>query len=205
MSPSVAWSVSTGKSGKEFQTYWPINNGALGQVKKETLKPGTIVDRYGNEGGSYVSLVGTPFEMRALPATTDKASLHAYKVTKSINVETATIARHLTKLDLELSISFLNLLVNWLKVAIWRELINECNWAEKKLDILGVNVNTYSLCDEIGNEQYCLTNEGQRWQCFYSERGQKTGEKTFDNEGEACLYFYTILEADPTVRVKWSS
>ena len=78
--------------GKELQTYWPANKGALGKVTNEKLKPGTIIDRYGYEGGSYVSPAGTPFEMRALPPTTNKAGLNTYKVVKPVSAETATIA-----------------------------------------------------------------------------------------------------------------
>ncbi|MFM2482553.1 hypothetical protein [Celerinatantimonas sp. YJH-8] len=68
-----------------------------------------------------------------------------------------------------------------------------------KLTELGVKDRTYSICDEIGDEQYCLERSGIRWFCFYSERGQRTGEKVFGNENDACVYFYTLLSNDPTV------
>jgi RHS repeat-associated protein len=80
------------KTGKELQTYWPVNNGALGKVKNEQLQSGTVIDRYGHEGGSYVSPAGTPFEMRALPPTTNRADLNTYRVVKPVKAETAIVA-----------------------------------------------------------------------------------------------------------------
>jgi len=77
---------------KQLQTYWPPNNGALGKVTKEKLQPGIMIDRYGHEGGTFVSPAGTPFEMRALPPTTNQTSLNTYKVLKPIDAETATVA-----------------------------------------------------------------------------------------------------------------
>ncbi|WP_370750467.1 glycohydrolase toxin TNT-related protein [Eubacterium sp.] len=32
----------------------------------EVLQPGTRIDRYGSDFGSFVSLEGTPYEMRAV-------------------------------------------------------------------------------------------------------------------------------------------
>ncbi|MFM2482554.1 glycohydrolase toxin TNT-related protein [Celerinatantimonas sp. YJH-8] len=78
--------------GQELQTYWPPKDGALGPVTNEKLQPGTLIDRYGHEGGSYVSPAGTPFKMRALPPTTNEADLHTYRVLKPIDAQTATIA-----------------------------------------------------------------------------------------------------------------
>ncbi|WLD93031.1 glycohydrolase toxin TNT-related protein [Alkalihalobacillus sp. AL-G] len=49
-----------------IQTYWPPNRGFLGTPKTETLQKGTLIDRYGSEYGSFVSIKGTPFQMRAL-------------------------------------------------------------------------------------------------------------------------------------------
>lgn len=58
--------VSRTSPTKAIQTYFPPNNGFLGKATKITLKPGTIVDRYGYPGGRFASPVGTPAEMRAL-------------------------------------------------------------------------------------------------------------------------------------------
>ena len=47
--------------------YYPSNNGFIGEIDRVYLMPKTLIDRYGKNTGSYVSPIGTPFEMRALP------------------------------------------------------------------------------------------------------------------------------------------
>ncbi len=74
------------------------------------------------------------------------------------------------------------------------------NELKKELESLGVNEQTYSLYSDIGDEKYCLERTGERWCFYYSERGQKTGERSFDTESDACEYMYSIIESDPTVR-----
>ena len=57
----------TKKIGKELAPYYPPNRGFLGQSEKTLLQPGTKVDRFGFDGGSFVAPQGTPAPMRALP------------------------------------------------------------------------------------------------------------------------------------------
>ncbi len=51
-----------------------------------TLKPGTIVDRYGREGGSFVSPKGTPFGQRSLPPDSASAPYRQYEVVGDLEV-----------------------------------------------------------------------------------------------------------------------
>jgi hypothetical protein len=69
----------------------------------------------------------------------------------------------------------------------------------KELVQLGVKNSAYSICSEIGNEQYCLESAEGKWYYFYSERGQRSGEKIFQDESEACEFFLSLLKDDPTV------
>lgn len=50
----------------------------------------------------------------------------------------------------------------------------------------------YALDGGLPNEALCLNYDRKRntWEVYYSERGQKTGLKSFDREEEACDYFY---------------
>jgi hypothetical protein len=58
---------------KSGEIIWPPNRGFLGEPERVTLMPGTRVDRYGFEGGTFVSPEGTPYEMRLLaPGTQSK-------------------------------------------------------------------------------------------------------------------------------------
>nr|WP_230947547.1 TNT domain-containing protein [Burkholderia territorii] len=73
--------------------YWPPNNGSLGPEKIVTLQPGTKVDRYGYEGGTYVSPAGTPYGARALPPGSNEKPYNVYEVAKPIeNVAEGRIA-----------------------------------------------------------------------------------------------------------------
>ena len=65
--------------------YCPPNRGALGEVWRITLPVGTLVDRYGYSGGTFVSPVGTPYSMRALPPGSNQKPYTTYRVLKPIN------------------------------------------------------------------------------------------------------------------------
>jgi RHS repeat-associated protein len=72
--------------------YWPPDRGFLGGRKeRKHLMPGEMVDRYGYEGGTFVSPRGVPYPMRALPPGTNQKPYHVYRVTKPIEVETGQI------------------------------------------------------------------------------------------------------------------
>ncbi|MFZ3290411.1 MAG: RHS repeat-associated core domain-containing protein, partial [Telluria sp.] len=74
-------------------TYYPPNNGALGETKIGTLQPRTVVDRYGYGKGTYVSPVETPYPSRALPPDSVGKPYNIYDVVKPIEgVETSKIA-----------------------------------------------------------------------------------------------------------------
>jgi hypothetical protein len=55
------------------------------------LEPGTPVDRFGGESGSYLSPKDTPLEQRALPSAPTSAA-NDYVVAKPLAVEKAEIA-----------------------------------------------------------------------------------------------------------------
>lgn len=46
---------------------------------------------------------------------------------------------------------------------------------------------------QFPNETFCLNITKEKFECYYSERGKKTGLKEFDSEDEACEYFYNKL------------
>lgn len=43
------------------------------------------------------------------------------------------------------------------------------------------------------------------WTVYYSERGQRTGERTFRSEDQACQFILDKLSSDPTVKTTKSS
>ena len=66
---------------------WPPNYGFV-SVTKISLPTTTRLDRYGHEGGKFVSPAGNSFGSRALPeVVNDPKSLHTYEVIKELEVE----------------------------------------------------------------------------------------------------------------------
>ncbi|MBA4123983.1 MAG: TNT domain-containing protein [Acidobacteria bacterium] len=63
---------------------YPPNDGFAGVPKRITLKPGTLIDRYGVEGGKYVSPKGTTYPERALAPGSKTKPYHIYEVVKPI-------------------------------------------------------------------------------------------------------------------------
>ncbi len=69
-------------AGREITTYYPPNRGFFGESTSQVLRAGTRIDRYGGEGGTFVSPEGTPVPMRALPPG---ATARAYNVHEVVN------------------------------------------------------------------------------------------------------------------------
>ncbi len=76
----------------EGEIIWPPNRGLLGEPETITLEPGTIIDRFGYEGGTFVSPYGVPYEMRALAPETYLKPYSVYVVTKPVEVQAGRIA-----------------------------------------------------------------------------------------------------------------
>ncbi len=71
---------------------WLDNYGFAGEPVDTLLKPGTVIDRFGSDGGTYTSPVGTPYKQRALPYTTNTNNYHKYVVTSTIKVKSGNAA-----------------------------------------------------------------------------------------------------------------
>ena len=71
---------------------WPPNDGCAGPSTKEILPPGTKIDRYGYDGGSFVSPAGTPAPMRSLAPGTTAKPFSTFEVLEPIEVETCEVA-----------------------------------------------------------------------------------------------------------------
>jgi RHS repeat-associated protein len=71
---------------------WPPRRGFDGKTKTITLKPGTRIDRYGYEGGTFASPEGTPYSNRALAPGTQTKPHNIYEVNKPVKVKAGKIA-----------------------------------------------------------------------------------------------------------------
>ncbi len=71
---------------------WPPNEGCAGPEQHETLAPGTGIDRYGSENGSYFSSPGTSYAARSLPYNAARIGYTVYVVLKPLQVDACRIA-----------------------------------------------------------------------------------------------------------------
>jgi hypothetical protein len=71
---------------------WPSNRGFLNPPDRGVLQPGSMVDRFGGNTGTFVAPRGTAFEARSLPADFANKPLNAFEVLKPINVDAGVSA-----------------------------------------------------------------------------------------------------------------
>ena len=71
---------------------WPPNRGFDGNPTKVTLESGTLIDRYGYDGGTFVSPKGIPYTERLLPIGTDQKPYTVFEVVKPVEVQAGKIA-----------------------------------------------------------------------------------------------------------------
>ncbi|MGI8490943.1 glycohydrolase toxin TNT-related protein [Pectobacterium sp. S5] len=70
---------------------WPPNRGFDGESSKFTLLPGSTIDRYGTEYGTFASPEGVPYRDRALKPGADGRPYNVYEVVKPITVDAGDI------------------------------------------------------------------------------------------------------------------
>lgn len=68
------------------------------------------------------------------------------------------------------------------------------NDLREKLQQESVRPDAYCLNGGLPNEAYCLNEGNNQWEVYYSERGNKSGLKIFDNESDACKEIYQELK-----------
>lgn len=68
---------------------------------------------------------------------------------------------------------------------------------KEKLSIIlkqeGYPSDIFNFEEAFPNEAFTIFFNGQQWETYYSERGQKSGLKIFDTEKEACEHLYQTL------------
>jgi len=67
------------------------------------------------------------------------------------------------------------------------------NTLHKELENKNVPKDLYDLNGGLPNEAYCLNQNNGIWEVYYSEKGVKSGLKTFSTENDACDYFYEVV------------
>jgi hypothetical protein len=68
------------------QIKWPPDNGCAAAPVSETLPAGTLIDRFGSEGGTFFSPKGESYDSRAVPYVCSKMAYTVYRVDKPLHV-----------------------------------------------------------------------------------------------------------------------
>jgi hypothetical protein len=71
---------------------WPPNRGFDGPPTPTTIPAGTRIDRYGYDGGTFVSPQGIPYPQRALAPGTEAKPYKVFEVLKPLPAQTGKIA-----------------------------------------------------------------------------------------------------------------
>lgn len=71
---------------------------------------------------------------------------------------------------------------------------------QRLLDAERVRADAYSLGGSP-DERLCLESVAGGWAVYYSERGERAGERRFDTEDEACDFMASRLLADARNRI----
>ena len=71
------------------------------------------------------------------------------------------------------------------------------------LDAERVAADAYSLDGHRCDECLCLEKTHGTWHVHYAERGQRSGERMFASESDACTFMAQRLLADPSTRIKY--
>jgi hypothetical protein len=78
------------------------------------------------------------------------------------------------------------------------------NVRELKQHLVKENIDefAYSLTGGLPGDRYVLSEDGDAWSVYYSERGSRWDIKRFQTEDEACTYLLQTLLNDSTTRRK---
>ena len=80
----------------------------------------------------------------------------------------------------------------------------EMNIKELESELIKRRVNplTYSLTGGLPSDALCIEKENNKWNIYYSERGNKDYLQSFTDESEACKFFLDTILEDSSVIMK---
>jgi hypothetical protein len=67
---------------------WPPDDGCAAAPVRETLAVGTLLDRFGNEAGTFFSPKGEAYRARSMPYACAQLDYRVYRVVQPIEVQT---------------------------------------------------------------------------------------------------------------------
>jgi len=76
------------------------------------------------------------------------------------------------------------------------------NTVKKELDKLGINDPLYSLNGKDLDDRVIISKPNEEWYVYYTERGERSDEKYFNDESEAYAYFFKLVKGHAGLNVK---
>jgi hypothetical protein len=78
-----------------------------------------------------------------------------------------------------------------------------CQQLKIELEANEIDSEAYYIGSGFPNEKYVLARETDgRWSVYFSERGERAGNRFFHSESDACSFFLKRVLRDPTTRRK---
>jgi len=73
---------------------------------------------------------------------------------------------------------------------------------QRQLVAENIDPNAYGLDGGIKDDAYMLERADNQWSVYFSERGQRAGERYFESEDVACHYILRLVLQDPGTRIR---
>jgi hypothetical protein len=90
--PAIRTDLDHRYLGPNGAIVWPKDDGFAAPPTAIVLAPGTLVDRFGSESGTFFSPKGAPYVARALPYVCASLTYHAYQIDKPLLAWVGTAA-----------------------------------------------------------------------------------------------------------------
>jgi len=79
-------------NGTQATISWPPNDGCAAPPVAQTVAAGTLIDRFGSEGGNFFSPSGASFASRAVPYVCRQMDYRVYRVQAPLQVQSCAAA-----------------------------------------------------------------------------------------------------------------
>lgn len=90
--PTMRAGMAPDGVGADTRRNWPVDDGCAGAAVSITLPPGMVVDRFGAEGGRFLSTPDESFGARAMPYVCKRMAYTVYRLKKPVAAEACRAA-----------------------------------------------------------------------------------------------------------------
>ncbi|MCC9606768.1 TNT domain-containing protein [Blastopirellula sp. JC732] len=174
---------------------WPPDEGFAGKPADVEIAAGVQLERWGYPGGTFVSNLGVPPADLSLAPGTLKKPHYVYRVLKPLPALEGKAAPWFGQPGGGVQYDLVKSVEHWLEQG-FLEVETLTSDVEQIVTTLeeAAAAEIISLEGGLPNEAHCLEQLADgTWSTYYSERGRRTGIKTFATEEEARDDLYSKL------------